>query len=276
MLELRQALGEDGYRAWDKQQALRELNEGRALGDALPMSAEEAEQAYRLQKEFAEKTHAIQMAMEDGIADKADAAALQMHAQQARDRELQKLLGPDRFHALRPATDPVTAVYQNFGDLNPTPDQAQAVLQADGDYYAEEAALVHRLAENPAGATNVTSELQAMAEAREQTYRQTFGPDAYEKYKVEHDPTYETLKQYANAWNLDPDEVRQVYQSVSTFQTEANRLRRAATLNREAGQKVDWDAVHAAIKRAQQQTEAALQATIGPNRLRRLRQNGVL
>ena len=45
--ELKAAFGENGYLAWDKEQTLRQLNRARVPGDELPMSGEQAEQAYR-------------------------------------------------------------------------------------------------------------------------------------------------------------------------------------------------------------------------------------
>lgn len=273
--ELKETFGEEGYRAWDKEQTLQELNTARAPGDPLPMTADEAEQAYRLQKEFDQKAKDLQMAMEDGIADKADVGALQAQAQHALDQQLEQLLGTQRFNELRGNADPTVQVYRTFGDLNPTPDQAQAVLQADAAYRASEAALAQQLSANPGGG-DPAAQLQALADAREQAYRQAFGQAAYDDYKLQHDPTYQTLTQYAGAWNLSGADVQQVYQSVSAYQQQASALREAAALQQQSGQNVDWGAVNAAIQQAQQQTEAALQTAIGPERLQRLEQNGLL
>jgi hypothetical protein len=274
--ELKEALGEEGYLAWDKDQTIRALNRARVPGDEVPMTPEEAEQAYRLQKDFDQKAKELQMAMEDGIADKADAGTLQAQAQQALDRELEKLLGKARFDELRSNSAPTTEVYRTFGDLSPTPDQANAVLHAEQVYSVRRDALAKKLAENPGELAQVTAELKAMKDAQDDNLRQIFGAETYDKYKVEHDVTYQTLKQYAGAWNLNNEEVQQVYQSVNAFQQQADRVRAAAALNEQAGQKVDWKAVNAGIEQAQQQTEAILQSTIGPERLRRLKQNGLL
>ncbi|MEJ1972160.1 MAG: hypothetical protein WDM96_06725 [Lacunisphaera sp.] len=103
--ELKEAFGEEGYLAWDKQQTLRSLNRARVPGDELAMTPAEADQAYRLQKAFDEEYKGLQEAMESGVADKAEAGALQAQAQQALDRELEKLLGKPRFDELRGNTD---------------------------------------------------------------------------------------------------------------------------------------------------------------------------
>lgn len=274
--KLKEALGDEGYHAWEKEQTLHELNRARAPGDELPMTADEAEQAYRLQKEFDQNARDLQMAGQDGVADKADSGTLLAQAQQALDRDLEKLLGQQRFDALRGNSAPTTEVYRKFGDLNPTPDQAQAALQAEVDYRASEAALTAQQNENPGDAATIAAELKAMANAREETYRQVFGAEAYDNYKLAHDPTYQALKQYAGAWNLNDGEVRQVYQSVSAFQQQADSIRAAAALNQQSGRNVDWNAVNATIEQARQQTETGLQSTIGPERVRRLEQNGLL
>jgi hypothetical protein len=274
--ELKEALGDGGYRAWEKEQTLHELNRARAPGDELPMTADEAEQAYRLQKEFDQNARDLQMAAQDGVADQADSGTLLAQAQQALDRELEKLLGQQRFDALRGNSAPTTEVYRKFGDLNPTPDQAQAALQAEVDYRAREAALTAQQTKNPGDAATIAAELKAMANAREETYRQVFGAEAYDNYKLAHDSTYQALKQYAGAWNQNGDEARQVYHSVSAFQQQADAIRAAAALNQQSGQNVDWNAVNATIEQARQQTETGLQSTIGPERVRRLEQNGLL
>jgi hypothetical protein len=167
-------------------------------------------------------------------------------------------------------------VYRTFGDLNPTPDQANAALNAEKVYDARRDALTKKLAENPGDGRDVAMELKALQDAQDENLRQIFGAETYDRYKKEHDVTYQTLKQYGDAWNLNGEEVQQVYQSVSAFQQQADRLRAAAALNQQAGHKVDWKAMNAEIEQAQQQTEAGLQLTIGAERLRRLKQNGIL
>lgn len=274
--ELKAAFGENGYLAWDKEQTLRQLNRARVPGDELPMSAEEAEQAYRLQKDFDERSRELQIMMEDGTADKADVGTLQARAQQALDRQLEKLLGPERFAALRSNIDPTTEAYRTYGDLNPTPDQAKAVVLTEQDYRAREATLARQLNEDPADAAKVTAALTALRDAREEELRQIFGAEAYDTMKRQSDPTYQALQHYAGAWNLNDSEVQQVYDRVHAFQEQADRLRSAGQLSEQAGQTVDWKAVNALIDQARQQTEIGLQNTIGPDRLSRLRQNGLL
>jgi hypothetical protein len=273
---IKEAFGEEGYRAWDKEQTLHELNSARPPGDELRLSPEEAEQAYRLQKDFDDKAKDLQMAMEDGVADKADVGTLQAQAQRALDQELEKLLGPQRFNELRGNIDPTTEVYRKFGDFNPTPEQAQAAALAENEYRSRQDALAKKLSDNPAAAANTAAELKAINDAQEENLRRIFGPEAYENMKRQSDPTYKTLQQYAEAWDLKGPEVQSVYDSLHSFDDQASRIRTAAEMSEAAGQHVNWREVNAGIEQARRQTEAGLQNLIGGERLHRLEQNGLL
>lgn len=268
---LKETLGEARYHAWDKEQTLRMLNAG-----GVSMTADEAERAYQLQKDFDEQRKELQMAMEDGLADMADVGLLQEQAQETLDRQLEKLLGERRFKEMRGIADPIADVYRAFGDLDPTPGQAEAVVVAEDDYRAREAALARRLNETARDAATVAAELKAMSDAREESLRRIFGAEAYENMKRQSDPTYKKLTQFAEAWELRDHEVQSVYATLRAFHDQAERTRAAATMSEAAGQPVDWRAINAAIEQARQQTEVGLQNLIGGERLWRLKENEML
>jgi len=272
--ELKAVLGEEGYRDWDKEQVLRALNRARLPGDELPLSAAEAEAAYRLQKAFDEQNQGFQEAMEDGVSDRADIGALQAQAQQALDRELEQLLGRQRFNELRGNVDPATEVYRTYGGLSPTPAQADAVLRAEAAYRAQEAALGQRA--GAGDAATLAAELKTLADARDAELGRIFGAEAYAGIKRQNDPAYQTLRQYAEAWELQEGDINAVYQTLHAFNDQAERTRGAATLHEAAGQPVNWPAINAAIEQARRQAEAEVGERIGADRLRRLEQNGLL
>jgi len=269
--ELKQALGEEGYLAWDKDRTLRMLNMG-----GVPLDPHEADEAYRLQREFDEKNKALQMAKEDGVTDEADMNALYEQAQKQLDQQLEGLLGKDRVAAMRGSPDPIADVTRRFEYLSPTPDQAKAVLQAEGDLHAREAALVQRMKDSPADPANLTADLKGLTDAREESLRQIFGADNYDAMKMQNDSTYQTLQKYADAWNLNDQQIQPVYQALSAFHDEADRTRMAAEMSQAAGHSVNWHQINAGIEQARQQTEAGLITLIGADRVRRLQQNGLL
>lgn len=269
--ELKALLGEDGYVAWDKQRTLASMNPG-----GIELSGDEAEQAYRLQKAFDEKHRELEIAMEEGIADPADAAALQELARQAFERDTEKLLGKERYDRMRGVTTPTADAAWKFAALNPTAEQASAAALVEQNYRAQEAALTKRLGQNAGNPVALAAELRALNDARDNELRRLFGADNFDSLQRQNDPTFQTLQQYAVAWELHDHDVRSVYDSLQAFHGEAQRLRSAAALAEAAGQRVNWAEIDASIDAARQQTESGLQRLIGPDRLRRLRQNGLL
>jgi hypothetical protein len=269
--ELKEALGDEGYQAWDKDNTLRLLNMG-----GVRLDPQEAEKAYRVQKEFDEKNKALQMAKDEGLADEADTNALYEQARQKLDQELESMLGKERVAAMRGAPDPVADVSRRFEYLNPTPEQAKAVLSAEADIHAREAALVQRLKETPGSAANLALEVKAVADARAESLRRVFGAENYAAMKRQNDSTYQKLTQYAAAWDLNDTQIQPVYETLSAFHDQADRTRMAAEMRAAAGQPVNWREINAGIDQARQQTEAGLAAMIGGERVRRIEKNGLL
>lgn len=268
---LKEALGESEYLAWHKDHTLRMLNVGGA-----PLTPQEAELAYRLQKEFNEEYNARQMAMEDGVADEADLGRLHDDAQAALDRQLEQLLGTQRYQQMRGISDPIADVQRRFGDLDPTPDQAHIVLQAEEHYLAREAALAKRLKADASDTAEIAVELQAMREARDQELRRTFGAEAYDALQRQNDPTFKKLTQYAAAWELQDHEIPPLHEALHAFHVQTERTRAAAAMREAAGHPVNWPEINAAIEQSRRQTEATLSKLIGEPRLDRLKQNGML
>ena len=172
--------------------------------------------------------------------------------------------------------DPTTVVLREYAALNPTPNQANAAAQVEAAYRSQQDALAQQLNQNPSDAATITAQLKALNDAENERLRQIFGAAAYDKMKLQSDPTYQTLTRYAQAWNLQDSEVQSTYQAIHDFQTTAENIRSAAEMSQAEGQPVNWREVNAQIEKAQQQTETSLQSVIGDERLRRLRQNGVI
>lgn len=268
---LQAALGDAGYAAWHKDQTLRHLNV-----TGIPLSPDEAERAYQLQRAFDDEHLDLQVAMEDGLADPLEAATLQDAGRAWLDQQLEQLLGPDRFAALRGVADPVADVQRAYGDLGPTRDQAHAVLAVERDYRAREAALVGPPADGPADAARLEAALAALAAARSDQLRRIFGADAFEATQREQDPTYQKLRQFAGVWELDDQQLAAAYATLRTIHDETDRTRHAAALAEQAGQRVDWPAVNQAIEQRRRRAGQDLQTVLGEKRLRRLQQNGLL
>ena len=273
---MKETFGEEGYREWDKEQTLHNLNRARPPGDEVPLSADESEQAYRLQKAFDDKFRDLQQAVEDGDADKVEAGMLQAQAQQNLDQELMKLLGKERFDALRGNADPTVQVFRDYGDLNPTRTQAEAVVHADEDYRSRYEALAKQMNDNPGSTADLMAQMKALSDAHDESMRQIFGAAAYDNLKQQNDPTYQSLKQFADVWELSAQDVQSTYATLHAFEDQADRLRNAAEMSEAAGQRVNWHEINATIEQQRQQVESSLKNQIGDTRLQRLQANGLL
>jgi hypothetical protein len=271
VLELKEALGEAGYLAWDKEETLRNLN-----FEEVPMTPAEADRAYQLQKQLDDKLQELRMGMEDGDPDIADAGTLQMQAQDAYEKELEKLLGRKRYEQLRGYTSPLVAGAMMFDNLAASDEQVKTLQAAQSEYSNRETALTQGLRGKPSDAGAIAIELKALNDAREENFRKAVGAATYDQLKREHDSTYQTLKQYAGAWNLTEPEIEPVYTKVRSFQDESERLKQAAQMSELAGQNADWNAVNSLIEQSRRETESVLHGLIGEERLSRLVRNGIL
>ncbi|HEY3757188.1 MAG TPA: hypothetical protein VGL42_13640 [Opitutaceae bacterium] len=274
--ELKEKLGEAGYEDWDREQTLHELNRARLPGDDLPMSAEEQDVAWRLQKAYEDKSKELQIATEDGLASQTDSDALRAQAQATLDQGLEQMLGSERFAALRGDADPLIAVNQRYPDLNPTAQQAAAVMQADAAYRDQQAALTQQAAANPSNVSTLTAQMEALADAHDASLRQIFGGDAFDVATKAADPSYQALAQNAGAWNLDDQQVQAAYQNLRAYDSKAESLRSAAEMDQEAGRPVNWRDVDGQIEQAREQAEAALQGVVGSEGVTRMESNGLL
>ncbi len=269
--ELKAALGEEGYRAWHRDETLRQVN-----GADLPLDEGDAEAAYRLHLAFEETHRELQWAMEDGVADLADATELQTKAREKLDRDLEALFGKARLDAMRGHTDPVANVYRTFDGLSPTPEQARAVVASDERHRAAEAALAERLRKDPVDVAEIVSALEEIDARRDEELAGVFGAEARADAARRSDPTYQTIRQFADAWGLEDTSVGPVYSAIDAFNRLRERTLGAAALREEAGQPVAWREIDAALERERQKAEDELRAMIGPERLHRLRRNGLL
>lgn len=98
--ELRTALGDEGFRQWDKGNQLRDLDL-----DKLQLSSSETEALYQLRKDRARKDRALTEALRNGEIDEADHNEQQSAAQQEYDQRFKLLLGDERYQALQHAEE---------------------------------------------------------------------------------------------------------------------------------------------------------------------------
>src|SRR5262245_20974065 len=92
--ELRAALGDDGYKEWDRERTLGSLNLR-----SIKVSAAETNSIYAMQKDLQRRFQELEQSRRKGDLDEADFAELQSKAQNNFDERLKALLGDDRYAA---------------------------------------------------------------------------------------------------------------------------------------------------------------------------------
>ncbi|HXF10104.1 MAG TPA: hypothetical protein VN625_04915, partial [Desulfuromonadaceae bacterium] len=119
------------------------------------------------------------------------------------------------------------------------------------------------------------SQMQAVEAARDEAFKKILGPDGYAAYEQRQDTAYQTLKHYANAWQLAPGDVDHVYKSIQNYNQSIQSYRDRAKAVEAQGQSVDWNGVQMNIDSFSQQTEQILGVYLGNDRLSKMEQNGI-
>jgi len=262
--EMRFALGEDGFKKWDKEKTLRDFN----LSDA-NLSATESDALYNLRKELFKQRQDLQDSARKGEIDEADLSAKLSALQTQYEQQAKNLLGDARYTALTAAPDPAVAnLKRQVKNLNLSADQMTALLAAQQQWNQQRTQLND---DKPSYET----QLQAADSARDAAFQKILGADAFAQLQKQQDPAYQTLTRYASAWKLNSDDVNYIYGAIANYNSQVADYRDRAKTMEQLGQAVDWEGVQKNIQSFSQQTEQTLNYFLGDDRFAKLNQNNV-
>src|SRR6185436_516561 len=94
----------------------------------------------------------------------------------------------------------------------------------------------------------------------------SLGPDRFQEYQLSQDERYRDEVDFAQRYNLQPQVAKTIYAVRAAAEEEKNRIRNDASLNA--------DARTAALAALSQDTQAALQPTLGDNWSKYQERNG--
>lgn len=262
--ELRLALGDTGFRRWDEEKTLRDFNL-----TSLNLTASERDALYQLRKNLLVKQKELEDASAKGEVDETDVNQKLTEAQTDYDQQTKALLGADRYAAMNASPDPAAAeLKRQMKGMNLSDDQMTALLQAQ-QQWSRQAAEIND------DASEYQSQMQTVEAARNEAFKKILGPDGYADYEKQQDTAYQTLKHYANAWQLTPNDVDYLYSAIQNYnQNIQSYLDRAKAVEAQ-GQSVDWNGVQKNIDSFSQQTEQTLNLYLGNDQLSKMEQNGV-
>lgn len=192
---LRAALGDEGFRQWDKAYSLRDLDLAK-----LQLSSSEADSLYQLRKDRALKDRMLAEALRNGEIDEADYNEQQSAAQQEYDRQFKMLLGDERYEGLQNLEEGMEgALRQQVRDLNLVDSQFEAMLAAERKWNRQRA------------------DSQALDAARDQEYEQLLGTQGFEQLQKNQDSRYRLLRRHANTWSLSDSDIDFVYGTLRQY-----------------------------------------------------------
>jgi hypothetical protein len=270
--EMRAALGEEGFKAWDQRRLLQDYDM-----TELKLSAEDTEALYQLRKSYEKQSRDLERSRQQGDLDEADMESKAEARQNQFNEQLKKLLGDDRFASIQNAGDPSAAdLRRSLKNMHATDEQSEQMLKAQQAWTEERAKLEKQLQQGQVVTADYEQKTKAIEAARDEAYQKALGAEGYADLQKNQDSRYQTLKRFGPAWGLSDGDVNSLYGTIKSYETSVRDYQERARAIEQQGQAVDWPAVQQALKDYAKQTEDTLQKTLGEERFRRLKRNNVV
>lgn len=268
--EMRAALGEEGFKQWDRANMLREANQGK-----IALTPTETDEAYNLWKRVQQRELELRRAKLKGEMDEADAAEAFDKSISEFNQQMKALLGDERYAKSQQIDGDASAasLRQDLAKANPSDSQFQALLQAQQQWNNQRAALDKQFQDSQSSPA-YAEQLKALNVARDEEYRRVLGDEAFDSMQKAQDPGYTQMKKYETLWGLDDKSINSVYGTVKYYQKSAEEYQARARALETGGQTVDWDGVNKNLQLFAEQTEQSLQNYLGADRYNRMAQNG--
>lgn len=267
--QMRAALGEDGFRQWQREKMLGEIGL-----EASNLTADQISALCQMRKDFDRRGLELQQAHQDGTMDDVDFNAKNNDEQAKYDQQLKGLLGDDQYAALQNNNDTSARdLRRSLGGMQVTDQQFAALVKAQQQWNQANA----RLEQQPLPpGQDSEQQQQAVNAARDQAFQQALGPDGYAQYQKAQDTTYQALNLYKNAWQLSDSDIDYLYSTYHNYQQSIQDFRQKATALEQQGYPVNWDDIQQDIQNFSLQNEQALRTYLGNDRFAKLQQNSVL
>ena len=270
--EMRAALGDEGFNQWDHANMMREANGGKA-----PMSASEAEAVYGFWKKLQRCGLEMKEAKLKGTMDDALTANVWEKSVAEYNRQMKDLLGDARYAKAQQTDDgaAVESLRRDFAKANPSDAQFNKLLKVQ-QQWGERRAEIEKQFQSDQSSAAYEDQLRALDEARDQEFQRVLGAEAYDTFQKQQDPNYNRMKKYAGIWGLDNGKIDYVYGALKSYEKTMSDYQTAARALEAKGQTVDWAAVDKNLLQLAEQTQRALQSSLGQDSFSKLQRNGVI
>jgi hypothetical protein len=284
--QLQAALGDDGFRQWDKENTLRDINPaGILLSDA------ETDALYQLRKTLLQQRQDLESASRNGEIDEHDLSEKLSAAQMQYESQVRTLLGEDRYAAMTNEPDLVSPQLRRaLRNLQPNDEQFVSLLQAQRQWNQQRADLERKLDESPQvgrGAPTAPllgawqprtyeEQLRAIDAVRDQAFQQVLGTNGFAAFLMEQDTRYQTMKHYATAWQLSDRDIEYLYRTLQSCDRSVADYRQQAAALEAQGQPVDSNSMQYNLRQFLDQMQQGLLSYLGNERFDKLKANNVL
>jgi hypothetical protein len=269
--EMRAALGEEGFKQWDRENMLREVSQGK-----IPLSASETDQAYTAWKKLQQRQLDLEQAKMDGTMDPADINDATEKAASEFNEQMKTMLADGRYAKTQQTDDGTVAtnLRQDLAKANPNDSQFQELLNTQQQWNEQRLALDKQFQNDPKSAA-YADQIKALDAARDQEYRRVLGDNAFDALQKGQDAGYTQMKKYETLWGLDDQSIDSVYGTLKYYEKSEEAYEARVRALEAGGQSVDWAGVNKNLQAFAEQTQQALQNYLGPDRFNRMAQNGV-
>jgi hypothetical protein len=269
--DMRAALGEEGFRLWDQEKQLKEVNCGH-----LNFTASESDALYDLKKKLQQRQRDLVQAKLDGDMGEADANAASDKAYDEFNQQMKSLLGDERY-AKSQGLDQGTAATNLMFDLaraDPSDSQFQALLKAQQDFNQRRSEIDKKFQDDPSS-PDYADQLRALDTAHDQEYQRVLGTNVFDTLQKSQDVGYTAMKKCETIWGLDDNKIDYVYGSLRYYEKSVEDYQSQARALQAQGQNVDWDAVKKNLQQFAQQTQQSLQSYLGQDSFDKMQRNGI-
>ncbi|HEY9153924.1 MAG TPA: hypothetical protein VIM69_02265 [Opitutaceae bacterium] len=268
--EMRQALGEDGFRRWDQANMLREA----MLGSHIQLSASEANAIYDAKKALQRRQWELDQARQNGAMDDTQVAAASAKAYSDFGEQMKVAMGEARYAQAMRGDDGSSALKESLAKVNASPSQADQLLAFSQQLADRRAALDKEFQSDPSSEL-YAQRIKTLDVEQEQGYRRVLGDGVFDAMQKEQDGSYMKMKKFGSTWGLDDSKIDSIYGAIKYYQKQVNDYQDQAHLMEAQGQRVDWDAVSQKLQQFAQSTQTELQKNLGQEKFDHMQQNGV-
>jgi hypothetical protein len=270
---MRAALGDAGFRQYDRQIVLR----GLPLQN-VSLSSLESDSLYDIEKKLLRVAQDLNEKKLKGELTQSEYESLMQQSQAEHDQYLKTLIGDERYATMNPPANEVAEKLQK--DLRNIPIPADvsfdALVDIQNQWNERRAEVQVRLQEAKSQTDGCEDELRKVNSVWEMEFERVLGTNGMDTAQKQTDPRYKEMERNADALSLDSAAVDYVFRTIRYYEKLAEDHQQQTRAREAKGEAVDWDASNKSLQEFAQLTQEGLQRYLGQDRFNQLKLKNIL